>query len=283
MSLIRILKTTKVTLSHTFTVDEVATDAAAAVTVTVKRLDGTDAGSGTATHTTPGMYTYALTPSAQLDTWTVDWSGSIAGTTVVARDIVEICGDFLFGLGEVRTDMKIPVTVTPATLAQKRTQVEQSAENICQIGFVPRFERQKLSGNNTALLGMKRRFIRAVRAVTVGGIAWAAPDVAALGFNDDGMIIRPGGALWPAGAGNILVEYEYGLDYPPEDVRDAAKLHLRSVLNRSSSGVPDRALSFTVADGGVYRLSTPSRYKTGISDIDGVYERYTRPPRAVFA
>lgn len=287
MSLIRILRTSKVTLTHTFTVDEAATDAAGAVTVSVKRLDGTDAGSGTATHGATGVYTYALTPSVTVDTWTVDWSGSIAGATVVARDIVEIVGDFYFGLAEARSELQIPSTgvhaVTAATIAQKRTEVEQEAERICQVAFVPRFERQKLNGTGTAQLGTRRRFLRAVRAVTVAGVAWASPDVAALTFTDDGTITRPGGALWTAGAGNIIVEYEYGHDYPPEEIRTAAKLRLRSMLGRTSTGVPDRALSFITAEGGTYRVSTPARQKTGIPDVDGVYERYYRPHRAVFA
>lgn len=281
--LIRILKTSKVTLTHTFTVDEALTDAAGSVAVAVKRLDGTDAGSGTATHGGTGVYTYALTPSANVDTWTVDWTGSIAGATVTARDIVEIVGDFYFGIKEARDDMQLGAVPTSATIAQKRTEVEQEAERICQVAFVPRFERQKINGSGTPLLGTRRRFVRAVRAVSIAGVALDAPTLAALGFTDDGIITRPGGTAWPSGAGNIIIEYEYGYDTPPEEIRTAAKLRLRSVLGRSSSGVPDRALSFTIADGGIYRLSTPARQKTGMPDVDGVYERYYRPHRAVFA
>ena len=281
--LIRVLKTSKVTLSHTFTVDEMLTDAAGAVTVTVKRLDGTDAGSGTASHDSLGTYSFALTPAAVLDTWTVDWSGSVGGATVIARDVVEICGDFLFGLSEARTELSIPATVSTANLARRRIEVEQEAENICQVGFVPRFERRTFNGSGTDMLGTHRRYVRAVRAVSVAGVPWAAPDVAAVGVSDHGVLTRPSALIWPLGVSNIIVEYEYGMDMPPEEVRTAGKVRLRSVLGRAKSGVPDRALSFSVADGGVYRLSTPSRQRTGIPDVDGVYERYFRPPRAVFA
>lgn len=283
MSLIRVLVSSKVTVTHTFTVDETLTDAAGSVAVAVKRLDGTDAGSGTATHTTQGTYTYDLTPTALLDTWTVDWTGSIAGATVTARDYVEICGGFFFGLAEARTELKIPTTTSAATIAAKRTEVEQECEAICFEAFVPRFIRRRLSGTGTPSLGTAHRQLRALRAVSVGGVAWAAPDVAAVGLTDDGRLVRPGAATWPAGAGNVLVEYEYGFHAPPEEIRTAGKLRLRSLLNRNTSGVPDRAMSFTVADGGVYRLSTPARQRTGIPDVDAVYERYARPPRAVFA
>jgi hypothetical protein len=218
-----------------------------------------------------------------VDTWTVDWSGSIAGATVTARDIVEIVGDFYFGIKEARDEMQLGAVPTAAAIAQKRTEVEQEAERICQVGFVPRFERQKINGSGTPLLGTRRRFVRAVRAVTIGGVALDAPTVAALTFTDDGIITRPGGALWTAGAGNVIAEYEFGYDYPPEEIRTAAKLRLRSMLGRTSTGVPDRALSFITAEGGTYRVSTPARQKTGIPDVDGVYERYYRPHRAVFA
>ena len=283
MSLIRILKTTKVTLSHTFTVDETLTDAAGAVTVTVKRLDGTDAGSGTATHTTTGTYTYALTPAAQVDTWTVDWTGSIGGATVVARDIVEICGDFLFGLAEARTDLKLPPSITTAMMAAKRTEVEQTCERICRKAWVPRFTRLLVDGSGTTDLVVPHMYLRTVRAASVApfaGQTFTALDagaLAALAAQPEGVIIRDDGAVWPAGHRNVIVEYEHGLDAPPEEIRSQAKLHFRSVLNRPNTGVPDRALSFTVADGGVYRLTLPGADSTGIPDVDAAYARNAEP------
>jgi hypothetical protein len=38
-------------------------------------------------------------------------------------------------------------------------------------------------------------------------------------------------------------------------------------------------VSFTIADGGTYRLSLPDEYKTGIPDVDGPYARYSRRAR----
>jgi hypothetical protein len=107
--------------------------------------------------------------------------------------------------------------------------------------------------------------------------------VAAVGITDYGVLRRPFGALWPAGLNNIIVEYDHGLDYPPEEIRQAGILRLRSLIGQTTSSVPDRATSYSVGDGGTYRLSTPSKQKTGIPDVDGPYERYTRLPRAVFA
>jgi hypothetical protein len=292
MSLIRILVTTEVTLTHTFYVDETPTDASGAVTVTIKRLDGTTVVSGSATQPGPaGVYAFVVPEQATVDTLTVDWSGSLAGAIVSVRDYVEVAGGFLFGLAEARAAHPGLANTTdyPSTrLAAKRLEVEQECERICRRAFVPRFNRATLSGNDTDRLPIpntdgRGSEIRAVRAVSIDGTAWSAPDVAALGFTDFGIIKRPGGALWPAGTGNIVVEYEHGLDYPPSELSEAAILRLRSRIAMPMSGVPDRAVSFTVTEGGTFRLSMPGKQLTGVPDVDAVYERHTRQQRAVFA
>jgi hypothetical protein len=292
MSLIRILVTTEVTLTHTFYVDETPTDASGAVTVIVKRLDGTTVTSGSATHPGPsGVYTFPIPEQAQVDTLTVDWSGTLAGAVVSVRDRVEVVGGFLFGLAEARTAHPGLANTTefPSTLlARKRIEVEQECERICRRAFVPRFNRVTLSGNDQDRLPIpnvdgRGSELRTVRAVSVGGVAWSAPDVAAVGVTDFGVIKRPGGALWPAGTGNIIVEYEHGFDLPPSELSEAAILRLRSRIAMPSSGVPDRAVSFTVTEGGTFRLSMPSKERTGIPDVDAVYERHTRQQSAVFA
>ena len=81
MELLRVLTTAKLTLSQTFTVDEVATDAAGSVNVTVKRLDGTVvAGPTAATHPGPvGLYTYDLPAQPAVDALRVEWTGSVGG------------------------------------------------------------------------------------------------------------------------------------------------------------------------------------------------------------
>lgn len=294
MSLIRILVTTEVTLTHIFHVDETPTDLGGNCTVTIKRLDGTTITTGTATHPGPaGVYTFAMPEQAQVDVLTVDWSGSLAGATVTVRDNVEVVGGFLFGLAEARAkhDGLADTTKYPTTLlAAKRIEVEQECERICRRAFVPRFARVTLSGSDTDRLPLPWNLlmgggseIRAVRAVSVSGTAWSGSDVAALRFTPDGVLKRPGGAAWPSGVGNIIVEYEHGWDYPPADLAEAAIVRLRSRVGMALAGVAERAITFAVTAGGTYRLSTPSAERTGIPDVDGVYEKYTRRRRAVFA
>jgi hypothetical protein len=282
-SLIRILQTTQVTVSHTFKVDEQATDAAGTVTATLKRLDGTAYASGNATHGATGVYTFVVPPSALLDTLTLDWAGSVGGTAVTVRDFVEVVGGFYFDLATARIQLSLSGTDWPVSaLADKRTQVEQECDAITYRSFVPRFTRVALSGNDTPYLGTPHGQLRTLRAVTVSGTAWSPADVAAVGLGE-AMLVRDSGAIWPRGTRNIVAEYEYGEDYPPLEISDKAILRLRSTVSAGKSTVPERALSFSIADGGVYRISTPSRQRTGIPDIDAVYERYTRQRRAVIA
>jgi hypothetical protein len=283
MSLVRILRTAQVTLSHTFFVDETATDASGPVTYAFKRLDGTSVASGTAAHPgSPGVYTAVLPGQAELDTITLDWTGTIGGAAVTVRDFVEIVGGFLFGLAEARA-MRPPLSATTypaATLAARRIEVEQECEAICRKAFVPRFARYLLDGSGTDELVLPDMQVRAVRsakvAVRAGGtfIALSVDQVAAVAPDASGVLVRDDGDVWPRGRKNVLVEYEHGLDYPPEEVRTAAMLRLRSRLGMGNTGVPDRAISFTVAEGGVYRLSTPGKDRTGVPDVDAAYLRH---------
>jgi hypothetical protein len=276
MGLTRVLVTTRVTLSHTFQVDGVGTDAAAAVNVTVKRLDGTAVTSGAATVGTvgDGIYTFELPESAVLDTYTVDWTGTFGGAAVTVRDYVEVVGGFLFGLAEARS-MRPPLDATKypyPMLAEKRIEVEQIAERIAGVAFVPRFERVVLSGRGRRELVVPRLMLRAIRAVRVDGTNWGALDVSGVSFTPSGVLTRLWGSVWPAGSGNIVLEYEHGLDMPAEEARTAGKVHLRSRLTLGDTAVPYRAVSFTFGpEGGVYRMSTPGKDRTGIPEVDAAY------------
>lgn len=291
MPLARVLRTAQVTHTHTFYVDGVATDASGPVTVVLARLDGTSVDTDTATSLGGGSYSYTQPAQADLDMLTLDWSGTVAGAAVTVRDYIEIVGEHLFGLDEARTTLRLNTnptnTYSVAALADGRIAVEFEFERICRQAFVPRFARQILSGNNTARLpipqDLPHRAIRAVRAVTVAGTAWSAPDVAAVTWSDSGVFYRPGGALWPAAYRNIVIEYEHGLDLPPQDVRDIGIIRLRYKLAQPTSALPDRAISYTTPEGGTYRQSIPGKQRTGIPDVDGVLEGYTQQRRVVFA
>lgn len=270
MTLLRVPVAAQVTLSHTFYVDETATDAQGPVTVTVKRLDGTAVSSSTAAHPGAlGVYTYALPPQPAVDVLTIDWSGTLGGAPTSARDTIEVVGGFLFGLAEARS---LPpaldsVRFPTATLAAHRLAVEQECERICGRAFVPRFRREKVRIIGDTVMPSEID-VRAIRSVSLNGTAYT-------------------GWYWPGNRGpliNILpitientdavIEYEHGMDYPPEEIRQAAMLRLRTRLTATDNGIPSRAVSFSVTDGGVYRLATPGEKRTGVPEVDAAYSRY---------
>lgn len=270
MGLFRALRASGATLSHTFRVGETATDAAGAVSVAVTRLDGTPVQSGAATHPGVGQYAFALGPVAQLDALTVTWTGTVAGAARTETDLVEVVGGYLFELADLRSEYKPDPTRFPTSVLEaKRTAAEVECEDICGVAFVPRFTRVSLDsrGGGCDLL-LPHAQARSVRAVSVDGTVWPLAGVTVSG---SGVLTTSG--VWPRG--RVVVEYEHGLDWPPPDLADAVMLRSFSLLGRASSGVPQRAVSWSADSGGTYRLSLPGARKTGIPDVDGPYERHT--------
>ncbi len=284
MSLTRVLTTTRTVLTRSYTVDEEPEATVTNPTVEVRRLDGTLVQAASAPALVSGTvatFTFAPPASASVDMWTINWLGTIGGTAVSIRDYVENVGGFLFGLAEMRAKKptlsadRYPVQ----DLAAARLEAEMELEDICGQAFVRRFAREPLSGNGTSSVLAPNAGLRAVRAVTVDGAAVTAP-VKALA---DGELVLTDGDTWPVGDGNIMVEYEHGqwypytTDYPSEMLRLAVMIRARSLLGITDTSIPYRAQSFSVQDGGVYRLSVASRRQTGIPEVDAQYAKVTLP------
>lgn len=277
-SLTRVPRTNAAVLSHTWWVGETPT-AASGVTATVKRLDGTAiAGSPFAAVDSAGVSTFTLPGQSSLDTYTVDWAATVAAAARTERDYAEICGGYLFELAEARAlPPVLPADKYPtATLESLRVETEQECERICRTTFVPRFFRVAVSGTGTEYLMTPHTDLRVLRAVVVDGAAWSPAAVAAVNPSESGVLMLASGT-WPApftvGRRNIVLEYEHGLDLAPFDIKKAAMIRLRSRAGLTDTSVPYRATSFTSVEGGVYRLSTPSRERTGIPEVDAAYAR----------
>jgi hypothetical protein len=282
----RVRQTTLVTLTHTFTVDETPTDATGPVTVTVARLDGTTVTSGTATHGAAGSGTYTFDLPAQPapDILTVRWTGTVAGASVTVTDAAEIVGGFIYETADLRNRYKLDATKYPAQLlAERRIQVEQDIEAIIGHALVPRFARVRVDGSSRdAMLVSNERgpllYLRSIRAASIAGTALVGSDLTGLITSDSGVVYRPSYTTWPLGRRNTILEVEYGLDYPPEPVRAVAMEHARNILGQVTSHIPDRAISYTIQDGGVYRLAVPAADTTGVPAIDSVLHRYRKAP-----
>lgn len=281
MAVYRVLRTAKATLSRTFYLDEVATPATGPVVVSITRPDGTVVQSGNASDLGDGAYSYDFAGRDVVDELTVSWSLTIGGDAVVLdQDRIEVVGGFFFGLSEGRAVDKVLADTTKfptADLIERRTETEDECERITGQAWVPRFCRETVSGDGSGVLRLSWPLIRSVRAVVVGGVAYAAPVVAALGASDLGLLHRAAG--WPAGHRNIVVEYEHGNDRPTSEIVRASKLRFKSLALEGRSALPDRAERVVTVDqaGGSIVYGQPTAEKTGIPAVDAVYARYPSP------
>lgn len=290
--LARVARTSAAVLAHTFEVGEEATDADGTVTYAVTDANGVEVAAGNATHGSTGTYQFALPGQAQLSVLSVAWSATIAGAAVVETDQVEVVGGFFFTLSQGRgSDASLADTgkYPTADLVDKRTEVEAECETICDRTFVRRYARVVVNGTGHSDLVLTHpdpdrtpAHVHTVRSVRMAPradetfVAFDAAELAALHVAEDGTLRRLDGALFTEGFGNVIVEYEYGLDAPPEDLQQAALRRFRSRLNLNKTGIPDRATSFTLTDGGAFRLSMPGAWATGIPEVDAAYARYSR-------
>lgn len=286
MALTRVARTAAATLSHTFESGGGLAESSTTVTVAVTDANGDMVSSGDAISAGPGTgrYTYALPGQASLSLLTVSWSATIAGAAVVETDCCEVAGGFFFSLNEARssdTSLFNPSDYSTADLELARLETEVECEEICDRAFVPRYRRVARSGTGTTdivISDADLRVLRGVRASSGPGqpfIALTSTELAAVKLIGGRELRRTDDAEWPLGTGNVIIEYEHGLDRPPDDLRRAALLRLRTRLNIHRSGIPDRATSFTLGDGGTFRLDLPGPYKTGLPEVDAVYGRYS--------
>lgn len=294
MGLTRIAKNRAGTLAHVFEVDETPTDPTGTPTYSVADANGTvvQSGNATAAGGSTGRVSVSLAAQSQIKRGTVTWTATIAGGTVVEYDEFEIVSGFYFSLKQGRdSDSSLSDTSTYPTsdLVTKRTEVEVECEAICDRAFLPRYDRVVLDGTGTSRLTLKHSDptrsvadVRTLRRISVAPdvdetfVDFTAGELAGVVCSADGVLTRTDGAIFTEGYSNVVVELEYGLNAPFSDLVTASLTRFRSRLNLNKSGIPDRATSYSLGEHGVYRITLPSEYQTGIPDVDAVYGRYSR-------
>ncbi|OHV46606.1 hypothetical protein BBK14_01800 [Parafrankia soli] len=293
----RIVRGAPAQLTHTFVVGETPTDSTEDVTVAATDARGDSAGSGIATSAgaDTGQYLFTLPAAAAVARLAVAWTGTIAGAEVVETDYVDVVGARMFSLPEARdSDSSLDLVKVPTgKLAAARDAVEEAVERITDRAWTRSYARVVLDGSGTSELILTHplpdrsaRDVRVIRSATIAPrvdgtpVALTGAQLGALAVADDGTVRRTDGAAWTEGRSNITVEYEYGLDAAPAELVAAALIHLRALIHRPKSAIPDRAESYTASDGSTYRLTLPGPYATGIPSVDAVYHGYSERPQA---
>lgn len=281
MTLFRVLRTTKATLSRSFYLDEVESGATGPVMVSATRLDGTVVDTREAV-LNGTAYDYYFPGLDVLDDLAVTWSLTLGGDPMVlAGDRIEVVGGFYFGLAEARDIDRVlqnPTRFPTEMLIEKRIETENECERITGQAWVPRFCRQQVYSDGRGPLQLKWPNVRAVRAISVGGVAYGAPALASVRASPLGLLSRVSG--WPdtrtlTGEG-VVVEYEHGHDVPDPEITRATKIRLKSLMLEGDSALPDRAERIVTVDasGSSVVYSSPTATKTGIPAVDAVYGRY---------
>lgn len=276
----RIVAGTAATLTATF-VDQHGepADPAGTVTVRVQAADGTDvlpAGTSTTVDGTSRSVALTAAQTAALGVLTATWTDG--GDSSALTSLHEICGGVYFSVAAARDRDPGLQSRTIAELLRLRRDVEDEFESICDVAFVPRFARVRRAGSGRSALLLPDPMVRRVRSVRTSsdGTNWTtftADELAAIGVDDSGLITRLDGGTFPAG--DVIVEYEHGYDQPPAEIARYAIKRLRLLANEPTSGVPSRATSFQVGEGGTFRLQTASRFAVGDPDIDAALARHS--------
>src|SRR6266508_1823975 len=233
-------------------------DSSAVPVVTITRPDGT-AGppSGTVTRVSVGTYTFTLaaTATAELTLYTVTWTGSIGTQPQTITTFVEVVGEFLFTLAALRAVKigdRLAFTDAAAfpnqTLLDVRAEVTDDFEARTGWSFVPRFARQILDGDGRNDLILDHLKCSKLLSVTVNGVAQSVGNYT---LDRSGVLRATSNYLaagwFPAGVGNVIVEYAHGHDRPPPAVSRVALA--RAAMLLAPSQVGSTAAQWTTPDG----------------------------------
>lgn len=269
----RVLVDTPATISNSWYSDGTIADPGT-TTLGITTADGTVlVAAGTATTGTgAAARTFSLTTThtADLDILTVTWTTTNFG---VATTYVEIVGDFLFSLSDLDALLQTPSDYTAAKKTTARTWAEQRIEGAIGRAFVPRYAYEYADGVLGGIVSARHQPVRTIRSVdTRDGTTWTAQTATDYEATYGGFT-----GTWTTGYRNARIGYEYGEDYPPGDVSEAAALWAKVRLVQGP--VDDRELQRFIGDtGAVVNLATPGRNSwSGIPDVDAVIEAHLIP------
>lgn len=264
MAYVQIQRGGSATITETFRPAGVPTDldSAAVPTVTLTRPDGTAGpASGTVTHiggTNSGTYQFTLAAQPEVTVLSVTWAGNIGGQPQTLYSTIEVLGELLFGLGDLRV-VKVAGTLAfqSATdwpselLAARRAEVTDDFEQRTGWSFVPRFARETHSGTDRYELRLDHRQCTRLLSVTVNGVTQPVGNYT----------LDRAGVLWATsnflpsgwfqyGVNNVVVELVHGWDRPPAAVSSVALARTAMLLLPSQAG--STVSSWTTPDGTTY-------------------------------
>jgi hypothetical protein len=236
------------------------TDLDGTCTVTLTKPDGTAGpASGTVSHagaTGSGEYEFTLDPQTELTYYDVTWAGTIGAVAVSVATRVEVVGGFLYILAALRS-MKVGGTANAfasttsypdQTLLDRRAEVTDDFEARTGWSFIPRFTRERHTGDRTGTLIVRQYKPATLLSVTVDGTAQTLTD---FDLDDEGVLTWQGGTFPATRPANVWVEYVRGWDRVAPAVSNAGLARTAMLLLPSQAG--STVSTWTTPDGTTYQ------------------------------
>lgn len=253
--------------------DDTLTDPTSLPVVEVKTLAGVTAASGTVTEVSTGIYKSKFESLNDPNLLIVSWTFEVGGLSRRVSYPLCVDGGYLFELHELRKfpglddKERFPIEA----LAMARDEVTSFFNDFTSVAFVETYAREVFDGYNRSHLFLNRSPARRLLSVKVEGATIAT---AGWTVSSSGVVRAP--TPWTGnrivGQG-VEIDYTYGMDYTPADVKRAALKLASSWILTNETNIPDRARMMTT-QWATFQLSVASdEYPTGIPEVDSVLRR----------
>lgn len=281
----RVLKGTAGTLEVLVTVDGTATDpTVASVAVVDGQGNSVTVGAAAIVGDGSGRVTAALddAQAAESKTLVATWTLTVSGNSQTFVTYHQVVGDALFSEAELRAfdagAAADTATYPDAALVAMHELVAEAFEQIVGTAMGLRFTREYLDGDGSNVLWVKNTAVGSVLAAATrarGTNTWTAltvDELATVVANSAGRVVRESG-YWPQGTVNVRVDYTYGLQPVPFELKRAAMWVART--NLVGSNLPRRAIT-QLDPLGSYRLAVPGERGSWFGDpeVDRVLRDY---------
>ena len=233
----------------------------------------------TAPTATLGAYGWSATfTPTDVDHLVVKFSGTSSGGFVsTASKDVQVVGSRYFTIPELRrrADMADTGRYPTPLLAEARDWIEQLIETTCTTSFVERFAQDRITANAAHHRPDVGRVLRLNTDWPSRLIKFTIDGATA---SNTGLVCDRRGFLWSSSWVSTWVGWDFVVSYSagytlrcPDDLHDAAIQAARFwLLQRASSGIPDRTRSITNEFGNVSLSVAGVNAPTGIPDVDSV-------------
>ncbi|HEV7679992.1 MAG TPA: hypothetical protein VGQ42_15625 [Candidatus Dormibacteraeota bacterium] len=269
-------------------------DVSTNVTCTVVHVNGTAIATNVvatkpATGTTQIVLPSQTVPADLIATWTGTYGGSVRSQVTY----ISVAGAFYVELADIRAlDALVGNTTAypTAILTQKRAAAEDLFEAVTGRAWVKRYAREVLDGDPTyrraympvdqlAYVVPSRRLslryapTRDLLAVSIDGTVAADLTLFTLYSGEiERSRTSPG---FTRGLQNVVVEYTYGADAPPFELREQFLVYVRAMILDTTNRLSERAIAVTNESGTISIAQAKAWDRpTGISTVDAALARF---------